>query len=246
MLDAILGFVGAERANESRERIAEEANAFSAQQYATRYQTTVKDLSQSGLNPMLAYSQGAGSAPSGQQAQGIENSVSSAIEANNKASQRDLMAAQVQNVHADTSLKEAQAIAAKAQADASESASRGSTASANEATVRMVSQQNYDNPVKKSLAASYWSQIQVNKATLPKIASEIVRNTADAGLAKARARQAIADGDITIADLDRALNDQRYERSTAGVIRQTSRDLGNITGAAVNARRSGLRIPRGR
>jgi len=35
-------------------------NQFNAQQYATRYQTTVKDLMASGLNPMLAYGQGAG------------------------------------------------------------------------------------------------------------------------------------------------------------------------------------------
>lgn len=231
MLDAILGFIGGERANASRERIADEANVFSAEQYATRYQTTVKDLSNAGLNPMMAYSQGPGSAPSGQQAQGIENSVASAVDAHNKASQRDLMAAQVQNVHADTSLKEAQAIAAKAQAVASEDAARSSTAAANEATVRMVSQQNYDNPVKKSLAASYWSQIQVNKATLPRIASEIVRNGADAALANARVKEAVARGEITSADLDRALNDQRYERVTGGTIRQATRDIGAIAGA---------------
>jgi len=231
MLDSVLGFIGAERANQSREDIAQKANEFSAQQYATRYQTTVKDLSQAGLNPMLAYSQGAGSAPSGQQAQGIENSVSSAIDAKNKASQRDLMAAQVQNVHADTTLKEAQAIAAKAQADASESASRGSTAQANKATVEMVSQQNYANPAQKALAASYWSQIQVNKATLPRIASEIVRNGADAALANARLQEAVSRGEIAKADVQRALNDERYERSTGGTIRQATRDIGAIAGA---------------
>jgi hypothetical protein len=231
LIPAALSFIGAERANASRESIADDANKFSAQQYATRYQTTVKDLTQSGLNPMLAYSQGAGSAPSGQQAQGIENSVSTAVEAHQKASQRDLMAAQVQNVHADTSLKQAQAIAAKAQADASESASRGSTAQANKATVEMVSQQNYGNEAQKALAASYWSQIQVNKATLPRIASEIVRNGADAALANARVKEAVARGEITQADVQRAINDERYERSTGGTIRQATRDIGAIAGA---------------
>lgn len=44
------------------------AQAFSAQQYASRYQTTVKDLQAAGLNPMLAVSQGPGSAPVGQAA----------------------------------------------------------------------------------------------------------------------------------------------------------------------------------
>jgi len=227
----VLGYLGAKEANDSRETIAERANAFSAQQYATRYQTTVKDLTQAGLNPMLAYSQGVGSAPSGQQAQGIENTMSSAVDAYQKSSQRTLLAAQVQNVNADTSLKEAQAIAAKAQADASESASRNSTATANESTVRMVSQQNYGNDAQKALAASYWSQIQVNKATLPRIASEIVRNGADAALANARVKEAVARGEITQADVQRAINDERYERSTGGTIRQATRDIGAIAGA---------------
>jgi len=47
---------------------ADAANTFSAQQYATRWQTTVKDMEAAGLNPMLAYSQGVGNAPTGQMA----------------------------------------------------------------------------------------------------------------------------------------------------------------------------------
>lgn len=49
--------------------VASEANAFSANQYATRYQTQVKDLQAAGLNPMLAYGQSPGAAPTGQQYQ---------------------------------------------------------------------------------------------------------------------------------------------------------------------------------
>jgi len=49
--------------------VAREANAFSANQYATRYQTQVKDLEAAGLNPMLAYGQSPGAAPTGQQYQ---------------------------------------------------------------------------------------------------------------------------------------------------------------------------------
>lgn len=40
-----------------------DAQAFSAEQFATRYQTTVKDLEAAGLNPALAYQQGGGNAP---------------------------------------------------------------------------------------------------------------------------------------------------------------------------------------
>jgi len=56
---------------------ADASNTWSAAQYGSRYQTMVKDLEAAGLNPMLAYSQGAGSAPTAQAVQ-FQNPVSSA------------------------------------------------------------------------------------------------------------------------------------------------------------------------
>ena len=52
-------------ANQANADAAASAQSFSAQQYATRYQTTVADMEAAGLSPMLAYSQGAGSPPTG-------------------------------------------------------------------------------------------------------------------------------------------------------------------------------------
>lgn len=66
---AALSFFGGELANRRQADQAEAANAFSAQQYATRYQTTVADMKAAGINPMLAYGSGPGQAPTGQQAQ---------------------------------------------------------------------------------------------------------------------------------------------------------------------------------
>jgi hypothetical protein len=51
--------------NAQNRNSAEQAQTFSAQQYATRYQTQVADMKAAGLNPMLAYSQSPGSSPTG-------------------------------------------------------------------------------------------------------------------------------------------------------------------------------------
>lgn len=55
--------LGQSSANAANRQMMNEANQFNAQQFATRYQTTVKDLEAAGLNPMLAYGQGGGSPP---------------------------------------------------------------------------------------------------------------------------------------------------------------------------------------
>ncbi len=82
----------------------EDAQQFSAQQFANRYQTTVKDMQAAGLNPMLAYSQGGGTPPS--------SSAASASMSGNYGMaymQSKLNTAQVANIEADTQNKEAQA-----------------------------------------------------------------------------------------------------------------------------------------
>lgn len=63
-VSAGLNYFGNQDRNQTQIDLANQANTFSAQQYANRYQTTVKDLEAAGLNPMLAYGAGAGSPPS--------------------------------------------------------------------------------------------------------------------------------------------------------------------------------------
>lgn len=65
--------------NRQAEKQQHQAQDFSAQQYATRYQTQVKDLKAAGLNPMLAVNQSPGSAPQGQAAPVVEHDVQGAV-----------------------------------------------------------------------------------------------------------------------------------------------------------------------
>nr|QJB19443.1 MAG: DNA pilot protein [Microvirus sp.] len=65
--DLLGGFLGNDAA-EDRQNSAQE---FSANQFATRYQTQVKDMAAAGLNPMLSYMTGASGQPSGASAGAI-------------------------------------------------------------------------------------------------------------------------------------------------------------------------------
>lgn len=66
---AATSFLGGQLTNQANIAQAQANNEWSAQQYATRYQTQVKDLEAAGLNPMLAYMQSPGSAPVAQPVQ---------------------------------------------------------------------------------------------------------------------------------------------------------------------------------
>jgi len=88
----------------------DDAQSFSAQQFATRYQTTVKDMEAAGLNPALAYQQGGGSPPSSTAASASGGDVG-AIHLQSK-----MNTAQVANINADTENKAAQAKLIEAQA----------------------------------------------------------------------------------------------------------------------------------
>lgn len=89
----------------------DDAQDFSAQQFSSRYQTTVKDMQAAGLNPMLAYSQGGGNAPTSSAA-----SASGGADLGMVHLQSKMTNAQVDNIEAQTRLANAQAAAAEATA----------------------------------------------------------------------------------------------------------------------------------
>lgn len=111
--------------NDASRSQAHEANDFSAAQYATRWQTTTADMKAAGLNPMLAYTQGVGNSPSGQQAD-VSDFITPAVNAYNQYGVNNINSAQTANINADTENKRKQgdlieAQAAQAWANASQS-----------------------------------------------------------------------------------------------------------------------------
>lgn len=109
IFSGIANWFGGELQNRRAADAAEQAQSFSASQFASRYQTTVNDLKAAGLNPMLAYSQGGGSPPSGAMASVPANPGANASSAFMAAkvqdAQADLLQAQAENVNADTAVK---------------------------------------------------------------------------------------------------------------------------------------------
>ena len=91
----------------------EDQQAFNAQQFASRYQTTVKDMQAAGLNPMLAYSQGGGAGASSGIA-GSSGSMTQAYSAyRENQRQQEMTDAQVKLLGAQTAKAEAEAEVAK-------------------------------------------------------------------------------------------------------------------------------------
>lgn len=126
MLEAIAGsLLGGLMDNYFAGERQDDAQQFSAHQFASRYQTTVKDLQAAGLNPMLAYGQGPGSAPSSSAASVGSNfsNVGSVI------NQARLNNAQIANIEADTENKAAQGRLIDAQAAAANASASQSNAS---------------------------------------------------------------------------------------------------------------------
>lgn len=106
--------------NDAADERQEDAQSFSAQQFATRYQTTMADMKAAGLNPGLAYGGISGNAPTSSAASsagmpGLGDAYNDSVRARSQAA---LQSATQANIEADTANKAAQGKLYEAQAAA--------------------------------------------------------------------------------------------------------------------------------
>jgi hypothetical protein len=108
-----LSFLGQQSANQQNKELAQAQIDFQREMSNTSYQRAVADMMAAGLNPMLAYSQGGASTPTGQSAV-MQNALGAGATSGQQAYQLALNTAMNE---ADVLLKREQAGAAGAQED---------------------------------------------------------------------------------------------------------------------------------
>lgn len=94
LISPVLGFLGGERTNSANQAVAQQQMDFQERMSNTSYQRAVADMQQAGLSPMLAYSKGGASTPSGAMYSAVD-SVSSGLEGYHKSKERDIMSEQM-------------------------------------------------------------------------------------------------------------------------------------------------------
>lgn len=221
MFSGALNWFGGEQQNRRAADAADQAQGFSASQFASRYQTTVNDMQAAGLNPMLAYSQGGGSPPSGVQANVPVNSGAAAVAGYQaqklNAAQTDLVSAQAAKVRAETPYV--------GMLGDAEIGAKGASAAAANASVGQINA-NADK-IRKEL--ENMPSGQINGMSPSQWNTEILRRTADNLQAQAHAARERGDSEEVIRNQLRAtIAKVGVDTALGRLDLKAAEDMGNI------------------
>lgn len=180
-----LSFFGQNSANQANKDIVAQQQAFQQYNSNTAYQRAVADMKAAGLNPMLAYSQGGASTPSGASTT-IQDAITPALNsARSNAGMRSQISqqtAQTANTVANTQTQQTQAklnndLSLKAKADAALSA----TSAKNVAVKTALAQQDIPGATNAANADRTWYGRNV-KPYLPDLLSHSAKSAASTGI----------------------------------------------------------------
>lgn len=189
IIGAGIGMLGGLFQNSAQSAMADKQMNFQREMSNTQYQRGVTDMKAAGLNPMLAYSQGGASAPSGAMAnvgnvgesvvRGMQSTVSSAKEAST-------MKATLANIEADTIAKTA---------SAQSSLESAKLASANSATVLGTLPSNISKAIAEATTAELGATVTDAKASRALLEKQYL----DSVFGKLLATSALGGSDVSAA-----------------------------------------------
>jgi len=218
--DAIIGAVasgvsgglfdqsGQEDANSANRAENQYNRDFQERMSNTSYQRAVKDMSAAGLNPMLAYSQGGASTPSGSTAH-YESTTKGLAEGFRKIGTSAQSLATVENVAAQTEKAKAETDLASAQADETRARTptHASSIQVNDAQIRRM-----DAEIPRIMADT-----DLSKAQMHKVLQEVPNIILSRGLITAQTKESLARAGLTSAQIAEVVPRIRQMLASAGL-----------------------------
>lgn len=208
-ISSAASYMGASERNRSQEAQAGRQMEFQERMSNTAYQRAVSDMQRAGLNPMLAYSQGGATTPSGAQA-AIEDTLTPAVHSGREAyravTESGVRSAQVADIKASAGLKTAQT---------GESAARTHEAESHAAlNAELAAKARQDTFTSASSANLMDTQGRHILASIEKIAPEIKQIVSQTHLNDASRRKLLAELPLISSQIvkNRAETEESYQR----------------------------------